>query len=90
MFGDENLAFGVSIRATCCKAKVKKKPCRRYLIRTYMIPANTYVYLCCMSSCVFWPLLCVMAGVRQAHQHLSNGYPNPIFFIWGSTKKQLH
>ena len=39
-----------------------------------MIPANTYMYLCCMSSCVFWPLLCVSAGVGQAHQHFSKGY----------------
>ena len=61
-----------------------------------MIPADTYMYLCCMSSCFFFPLLCVTGGVRQAHQHLSNGYweatpaPPNILFFSKSIKRQLH
>ena len=53
-----------------------------------MIPENTYTYLYAMSSCVSWPLLCVTAGVRQAHQHLFNGYREatpllqPFFFFY--------
>ena len=37
-----------------------------------MIPINTYI--CYMSNYVFWPLLCVIAGVHQVHEHLSIGY----------------
>ena len=38
----------------------------------YMIPANNYLWYRC--PCVFLPLLCVMAGVHQAHQHILKGY----------------
>ena len=57
-----------------------------------MIPSDTYMYLCCMSSCVFWPLLCVTEGVRQAYQHRSNKYweatpAPPIILFFGNQSK---